>query len=97
MEKVETKEAALNYLSKIKSDENWGKLIYQDVDFKNGSGKLIIMNSFETVARKSSEPCCHLFRGFLSGFLSELFAKSITVTEEKCAGKGDQCCEFVFE
>jgi len=46
---------------------------------------------------KREQPCCNFLRGFLSGFLSELFEKSITITEEKCAGKGDEHCEFIFE
>jgi len=101
--KAGTKEEALNYLSELKNKENWGKLSFQDVDFVNGSGRIVIFDSFETVARKgrkarkSGDPCCHFFRGFLAGFLSEMFRKPITVNEEKCVGKGDKHCEFVFE
>jgi len=97
-----TKEEALSYLSELKSEENWGKLSFREVDFVNGSGKITIVDSFETVARKeekgreTNQPCCNFFRGFLSGFLSELFKKTITITEEKCVGKGDEHCEFTF-
>ena len=100
--KFGTKEDALRFLSKVKKEENWGKLSFRDVDFVNGSGKIIVENAFETVARKArkdretSQPCCNFLRGFLSGFLSELFEKSITVTEKKCACKGDEHCEFTF-
>jgi predicted hydrocarbon binding protein len=99
---IRTKEEALRVLSELKKEENWGKLVFRDVDFANGSGKIIVEDSFETVARKAEKargttrPCCNFLRGFLSGFLSELFEKSITVTEEKCVGKGDERCEFVF-
>lgn len=96
MEKVETKEEALKQLSKLKSEENWGEPSFFDVDFKNGSGRVIVRNSFETRARKSISPCCHFFKNFLEGFLSELFTKEVRVTEEKCAGKGDEHCEFRF-
>ena len=101
--KFETNEEAIRILSEVKKEENWGKLSFRDVDFVNGSGKIIVVDSLETVARKvgkgreASQPCCNLLRGFLSGFLSELFEKSITVTEEKCAGTGDEHCEFTFE
>ena len=90
------KEEALNYLSSLKKEENWGKMSFQEVDFKNGSGRVIIDDSFEAMTRKTSQPSCHFFRGFIAGFLSELLKKTIIVTEEKCAGKGDEHCEFVF-
>lgn len=97
MEKAETKETALSCLSELKSEENWGKLSFRNVDFEKGSGKVTLIDSFETVAEETCQPGCHFFKGFLTGFLSELFAKTITVTEEKCAGKGDKHCEFTFE
>ncbi|MCK4320005.1 4-vinyl reductase [Candidatus Bathyarchaeota archaeon] len=90
------KEEALNYLSSLKKEENWGKMSFQEVDFKNGSGRVIIDDSFEAMARKTNQPSCHFFRGFIAGFLSELLKKTIVVTEEKCAGKGDEHCEFIF-
>ena len=99
----ETKEEALRFLSDLKRKENWGKLSFRDIDFVNGSGKIIVEDAFETVARKAEkgrevrQSRCNFLRGFLSGFLSELFDKSITVTEEKCAGKGDEHCEFTFK
>jgi len=96
MKNAGTKEKALNHLVQLKNDENWGKLSFQNVDFAKRSGKVIIIDSFENIARKTTQPCCHLFRGFLEGFLSELFGKTIGVTEEECAGKGDKHCEFAF-
>jgi len=97
MKKAKTKEEAINYLCDLKRKENWGKLSFQNLDLENGTGTVIIINSLETIGRRTDEPCCHLFRGFLEGFLSELFKKSIMVSEEKCAGKGDEHCEFVFK
>jgi len=100
--KYGAKEEALRRLSELKRKENWGKLIFRDVDFVNGSGKVIVTDAFETMARKAEvgreagQPCCSFLRGFLTGFLSELFERSLTITEEKCAGKGDEHCEFTF-
>ena len=97
-----TKEEALRRLSELKRKENWGKLTFRDVDFVNGSGKVIVADALETMARKAEggreagEPCCNFLRGFLTGFLSELFERSLAITEEKCAGKGDEHCEFTF-
>ena len=97
-----TKEEALRRLSELKRKENWGKINFRDVDFANGSGRIIVADALETIARKVEEgreagqPCCDFLRGFLTGFLSELFEKSMTVSEEKCAGNGDKHCEFIF-
>jgi hypothetical protein len=97
-----TKEEALRRLSELKRKENWGKLTFRDVDFVNGSGKVIVADALETMARKADasreagQPCCNFLRGFLTGFLSELFERSLTISEEKCARKGDEHCEFTF-
>jgi predicted hydrocarbon binding protein len=93
----DTKEEALNLFSQLKREENWGDIIFRDVDLENGSGKVVVEDSFESVARETSEPSCHFFRGFLAGFLSELFNSTIVVTEEKCASSGDADCRFRFE
>jgi len=93
----DTKEAALKLFSQLKREENWGDVIFRDVDLENGSGKVIVRDSLESVARETSEPSCHFFRGFLAGFLSELFNSTVVVTEEKCASSGDADCQFRFE
>jgi len=95
--RLKTKEEALTSFSKLKHKEKWGKISFQKINFKNGLGKVIVTDSFETKARKTKQPSCHFFRGFLAGFLSELFQKTVTVTEENCAAKGDEQCEFTFE
>jgi len=97
-----TKEEALRHLSELKRKESWGKLTFRDVDFVKGSGKVMVADALETIARKAEggreagQPCCNFLRGFLTGFLSELFEKSMVVSEEKCAGNGDEHCEFTF-
>jgi len=96
MKRAKTRREALLHLSMLKRWENWGKLAFEGVDFENGTGKIIVVNSFETVNHRSNQPCCHFLRGFLAGFLSELFCRGIRVYEEKCAGKGDEYCEFTF-
>lgn len=97
MEKAETREEALTQLSELKNEENWGELSFLDVDFENGSGKAVVRNSFEARERRSTSPGCHFFKNFLEGFLSELFARKVRVTEEKCAGRGDEHCEFKIQ
>ncbi len=94
---AKTKQDVLNQLSEVKCEEKWGEISFMGVDFRRGSGKVRIVNSFEAVARKSNPLGCYFFRGFLTGFLSELFKKSVTVTEEKCLSKGSSNCEFTFQ
>jgi predicted hydrocarbon binding protein len=97
MEKTKKKEEALMLLSRLKSKEKWGKISFRNVDYTRGSGRIIIFNSFETAAKDGSRLGCHFLRGFLAGFLSELFEKeNIEVVEEKCASKGYSHCEFKF-
>lgn len=100
---VKKRQDALYYFSKLKQEENWGKISFSEVNFAKGTGKIIVTDSFETIAikshttKKNRQPCCHFLRGFLAGFLSELFQKTIRVTEKKCVGKGDGHCEFTFK
>jgi hypothetical protein len=97
-----TKEEALRRLSELKRKENWGKMTFRDVDFVKGIGKVIVADAFETMARRAKvgreagQPCCNFLRGFLTGYLSELFGRSLTIIEETCVGKGDEHCEFTF-
>jgi len=94
---AKTKQNILNHLSELKHKEKWGEISFMGVNFKRGSGKITIDNSFEAVARKNNPLGCYFFRGFLTGFLSELFKRSVTVTEEKCMSKGNPNCEFTFQ
>jgi len=93
---AKTKQDILVHLSKLKREEKWGEISFMGVDFKRGSGKIRIDDSFEAIARKSNQLGCYFFKGFLTGFLSELFKRSILVVEEKCLSKGDSYCEFSF-
>ncbi len=97
MEKTRRKEEVLRLLSKLKSEEKWGKISFRDIDYARGSGRVLIFDSFETLANEGSRLGCHFLRGFLSGFLSKLFEKkNITAVETKCASKGYKYCEFRF-
>jgi predicted hydrocarbon binding protein len=93
----DAKEGALRLFSRLKREESWGDITFRDVDLENGSGKVIVKGSFESIARETSEPSCHFLRGFLAGFLSELFNSPVVVTEEKCASSGAANCQFRFE
>jgi predicted hydrocarbon binding protein len=46
---------------------------------------------------KMTKPTSHLFRGYLTGVMSVLFASHITVLETECIAKGDAECVFTTE
>jgi predicted hydrocarbon binding protein len=87
MEKSRTKEQAIKLFSELKRQENWGEIIFTELDINKCSGRVIAKGLFEARHRESDKPVCHFFRGVIAGFLSELFSKDIIVTEQKCVGK----------
>jgi len=97
MMEIKDKENALAYLSHLKESMNWGKISFQEVDLQSGTGKIKVFDSFESLVGRGTQSSCHFLRGFLAGFLSELFTKEVSITEVKCVGKGDSQCEFEFE
>ncbi len=96
LKNAKSKVDALKYLSEQKKRENWGELSFHEINYEEAFGRIRVAKSFETREGKSNSPICYFFRGFLIGFLSQLYEKPIAVTEIMCMGKGDECCEFVF-
>lgn len=43
---------------------------------------------------RSAEPVCHSLTGYASGWCSAFFGRPLLAMETKCAGKGDERCEF---
>jgi len=90
-------EESLSRLSESMSERNWGEFSFSDVDFKNGTGKITVKNSFETREQKATGKLgCYFLANFTAGFLSELFVRDINVMEKKCVSKGGEHCEFEF-
>jgi len=77
----------------------WGKIEDLTVEFESKRGSLKVYDLFEskTSVGEFATPKCHMFRGFLAGFLSQLLETNIRVFEIRCIAKGDPYCEFVFE
>jgi len=94
--KTNSKKETLNQLCILVNEQNWGELSFLDVDFDKGKGRIIVKDSFEARESTSEAPCCHFLSNFLTGFITELFNKNVVVKELKCAGKGDEYCEFRF-
>lgn len=90
-------EEALSRFSESMRERNWGEFSFSDVDFKNGTGKITVKNSFETREQKATDKLgCYFLANFTAGFLSELFVRDINVMEKKCVSKGGEHCEFEF-
>lgn len=89
-------EEAISRFSELMSERNWGEFSFSDVDLKRGTGRITVENSLETRKQKADKLGCYFLANFIEGFLSELFASGIAVTEKKCASKGGEQCEFEF-
>jgi len=97
LREIKTKENVLTHLAHTKNEMNWGKIQFQGIDIQSGSGVILVYNSFEANARKGTKQSCHFLRGYLAGFLSELFQREIAVEEEQCAAMGHNYCKFSFK
>lgn len=76
----------------------WGIVEVHDIDFKRLSGTAIIKECFEAAAwRKKPYKACHWTRGYIAGFISEVFGKPVEAVEVKCLATGDEYCEFKIQ
>lgn len=90
------KQGALAFLTTYKSTQNWGEIIFSEVDFEKKKGSITVNNSFEARKGKSDTPICHFLKGYLEGFLSELLDENIHVDEQKCKSQNNSKCDFIF-
>jgi predicted hydrocarbon binding protein len=73
----------------------WGKIESFTIDRKELSARVRMRMCFEALLRgRKRENVCHWTRGFIAGFLSEVFEKPVDAFELKCAAAGDEICEF---
>lgn len=96
LKEIKTRKNVLTYLSYIKNELNWGKILFQNISVEKGCGEILVYNSFEAISRRGTKPVCHFMRGYLAGFLSELFEREIKVEEDQCGAMGHNCCKFSF-
>ena len=54
--KIKDKGNVLAYLSHLKESMKWGKMSFQDVDLENGIGKIKVVDSFESLVHKRTQP-----------------------------------------
>ncbi len=95
-DKVKSKAEALKLFARDKADQNWGDIDFRNLDLKCASGTITVKNCFESKAKTSNESGCFFFKGYLTGFLSELLQSDITLDEVKCVAKGDSHCEYIL-
>ena len=73
----------------------WGIVKFQDINFKNLTGTVIMKESFEALARqKKPHNVCHWARGYFAGCMSVVFGKPVEAVEVKCLATGAEYCEF---
>lgn len=76
----------------------WGIVKVQEINFKQLSGTVTIKECFEAAAwRKKPYKACHWTRGYIAGFISEVFGKPVETVEVKCQTTGDEYCEFKIQ
>lgn len=76
--------------------KGWG--IPEILEFDEGKveGAIRIQDLFECLPFKgqSKEARGNLFRGYLTGAISQLYNRRVTVLEDECIAKGDPYCKF---
>lgn len=85
----------LEEISRLKLDEGWCEVSFDEFDLESGEGRVVVSDSFEALGYgESTEPVCHFLRGYFSGVLSFTLKSNIVLMEEKCIAKKDQQCVF---
>ncbi|MEM3737221.1 MAG: V4R domain-containing protein [Candidatus Bathyarchaeia archaeon] len=88
------REELLKAIAQNKRSEGWGNIRFQ-LDMENGTGKVVLVESFEAKEYgPSQQPVCWFFRGYLEGALSQAFNKPLKATETACIARGDKQCVF---
>ncbi len=83
-------EAVHNFYAEL----GWGKFSIEEND-----DELVVRVRTSFIARgygSSDTGVCHFLRGYNAGMAEVLKKKAVDAEEEKCAAKGDDCCEFVM-
>lgn len=97
MKDCKTKKDVLELLIQYKANENWGDVRFHNMDWQGHSGKVSVARCFESRGVQSGDSQCYFLKGYLTGFLSELFLTEVTMVEVRCNAKGDALCEFTFQ
>ncbi len=88
-------EKALHHLEFLKREQHWGDIEFTGLDLGRKTGKISLKNCFD-VSFKSSVGECYFMRGFLTGFLSELFQDNITVSNSYNKACNGACAQLFW-
>ena len=94
MESCRDKSRLLKLLSRYKESEGWFRTSIESFDVERCTGRLVCEGIFEAKQFNSDRPSCFFTKGFLKGFLTQLYSKEVSVDEVACASKGDEKCVF---
>ncbi len=92
---AEDPEDRLRQIEEFLATAGYGRYTYRATDAANAETEWILPDS--TLARmhaRSREPVCHLYEGFLAGWLTVLFDRPVECVEVECRAKGDDRCLF---
>lgn len=78
--------------SHLFSTRGWGKLIYGEIDFEKGTGRIVVSNMpFKDQTTK------HVVRGIICGFLEGIYSKKVALKEVEDETPRDDMQRFTFE
>jgi len=82
-----------------KAAKGWGIPEIEKFDEEKFEAVIAVQELFECLLfqGRNKEGKSHFFRGYLAGVLSQLFNKSVSVTETECIAKGDRNCKFISQ
>ena len=73
----------------------WGVVVSWKIDPESLSAEVEMKECFEAALRKNSNrKACHWTRGFIAGYISQLFGHPVETIETKCIAAGDKVCRF---
>jgi predicted hydrocarbon binding protein len=88
-------EALIQAFVQSQKASGWAVMDFQDVDFEQRTGKVVVRDCFEATAwGKKNYKVCNWTRGIIAGFMSNVFGKPVEVKETRCMADGDDHCEF---
>jgi predicted hydrocarbon binding protein len=88
-------ESLISALTQATKAIGWGQIEEFNINKKELFAKVKVRMCFESLLRgRKQETACHWTRGFIAGFLGEVFGKPVEAVELKCAATGDGMCEF---
>ncbi len=87
------KMGALQRLTELKRDQNWAAMTFQNIDLKRHTGKICVKNCLCT----QDEPYqCYFLKGFLTGSISEIFGRKISISHISSDRPLNGSCELLF-